>query len=147
MKRLTTLVGGALCALVLVGNVAAADAVEPATNSFAWTRGDGQQESAGEQVYYRGTTLLFTNCVLHSGMSAPGPTQGLAGVSIELRVGSTASNVAYAATGSGTNDGRWWCSVTVPSNAANPYLQLKITDSNTNSYIYPWKVLKTAPAL
>jgi hypothetical protein len=41
----------------------------------------------------------------------------------------------------------WWCSITVPTNITYPYVQVKLTDENTNSYIYPLKTINTKAQL
>jgi len=43
--------------------------------------------------------------------------------------------------------GAWWFLTTVPTNYQNPYVQIKVTDSNTNIYIYPWKIISTTDPL
>jgi hypothetical protein len=36
--------------------------------------------------------------------------------------------------------------VTTPT-GTTAYVQVRLTDSQTNSYIYPWKVIRTKPSL
>jgi hypothetical protein len=55
--------------------------------------------------------------------------------------------VDYNATVLSTNAGTWSCDITAPSFITAPYIQVKVTDANTNSYIYPWKSLATKTAM
>jgi hypothetical protein len=140
-----------LSGIVVVGAAAllgrADDPVTPSDSSPIFTR----SESYGTVTngpFYKGTTLLLTNCFVSAGVGMS-PTQGLAGVTCEVKVGNatttwlTTTGVVQSAAA-----GTFYVSFTVPTNADNSaLLQLKITDSNTNSYIYPWKTIPVRSAL
>ena len=74
------LVGGAMVAR-------AADAVEPVSVTFTNVRGEAASSLPGVGVIYRGSTLLFTNCVMYQGTNSASDVQGLDGVTVELTVG------------------------------------------------------------
>ena len=129
-----------VCGLLsVVGSipVPAADAVQPASCAITNFRGEAISSIPG--TFYRGTSLLFTNCVLYSGAGTNSAKQGLSGVAVEVRVGTTESNVAYTATVTDTQ-GVWSCTATIPALSMSE-VQVKLTDVNTNIYIYPWKHL------
>lgn len=121
-----------------------ADSVTPESCTVTNLRSEAQGK-VGAGDYYRGTTLLLTNCLMYSGTSTNSGRQGLSGVTIEVRVGDTDTNVAYTANVANTN-GEWSCSIAVP-NLQSAWLQVKITDGSGNVYIYPWKTLTTLDPL
>jgi hypothetical protein len=144
MKR-TALILVAIAAIV-VSAAADGDAVQPATLTFTNYRGEAEAQ-AGSVSYYRGTTILLTNCYLSSGTTTAAAPQGLSNVVIEARIGTTTSSTAYTGTVANATGGTWWVSAQVPTNRSVQYLQIKITDTNANSYIYPHKVLGTKAVL
>jgi hypothetical protein len=100
----------------------------------------------GTESYYRSSTLRLTNCVAYAGTDTS-TTQGLDGVTVEVRIGREGTNnVAYTGTVVEASSGSWWADVTVPD-SDSVYLQLKLTDTNSASYIYPWKIIRTKEAL
>lgn len=130
----------------LVPGTFAADAVEPCYVVMTNIR----NEAVGyvsEESFYRSVTLRFTNCVAKAGTTAGSAAQGLDGVTVQVKIG-TATNDTVAYTGSVqvAASGTWFCNVTTPT-GTTAYVQVKLTDSQTNSYIYPWKVIKTKPSL
>jgi hypothetical protein len=145
-KTLRAIVSGLAALAAICGILHAADAVEPASVTTTSLRGESASLTVSAESFYQGTTLLFTNCALYSGTTTNDGLQGLDGVAVELRIGTTAASTAYAASVQSTN-GLWWCSATVPTNMTSAFVQVKVTDASTNSYIYPWLELKTKPAL
>ena len=145
MKRMTngSMVVLALCAVLFALCARAADAVEGAQCSFTNNRGDSVSYVSSTE-FYRGSTILFTNCMFQTTGTA---TQGLDGVTIEMRWGTAGSNNAYTGTAQVAASGTWWLSFTMPTNWEDPFIQMKLTDSNTNSYIYPWKKILSKAAL
>ena len=143
MKRLSILT---LAAVLLAGLVQAGDAVTPASCTITNTRGDGVLYISGV-TYYDDATLRLTNCVLYSGTSTNSDLQGLSNVTVEVSVGSTTTNIDYSATIQDATSGTWYCDIVVPSFVSVPFLQVKIEDENTNSYIYPWKKMLTQDSL
>jgi hypothetical protein len=140
--RNMAMVAAAAVGLFAVGAVIAADAVEPAQATVVSVRDEGVAYINSTE-YYRGTTLLLTNCAVYSGTTTNTARQGLDGVSIELKWGSASTNATFAGTVQSTN-GLWWASFTIPTNWEAPNLQIKLTDSvSTNVYIYPWKLVHT----
>lgn len=140
MKK-TSLIPILALAFVLLGIPPAypADAVEPNMVTFTNFRGQAEASILGSSCF-SGSTLLMTNCAIKSGTSATGTVQGLSGVTVDVTIGNTSSNVHYTATVMSTNLGTWYCSVIVPTNAVSQaWVQIKVTDANTNIYIYPWQ--------
>lgn len=131
---------------MLIGHVMADDSVEPSSCTTTNYRGEAQGYVAAGS-YYEGASLLFTNCVLYSGGSTSSPVQGLAGVTIQIRVGSAITNTLYSGTVQDAAAGKWFATVTVPSNMSPAFVQVKIIDASTNSYIYPWKMVNTMAPL
>jgi hypothetical protein len=145
MKKSMLALTVVICAIVAL-SARAGDAVAPAAVTFTNFRGEAENRIA-ETSFYRGTSLMFTNCVLYAGTSTNSALQGLDDVDIEVKIGNTSTSITYVATGSDTNNGLWWCSITVPTNITYPYVQVKLTDENTNSYIYPLKTINTKAQL
>ena len=132
-----------IAVVVLAVAANAADAVEPATLTFTNTRADAQAYASSE-YYYEATTLRLTNCVAQTTNAI---AQGLDSVTVEVRVGTTVTNIAYTGTVQVATGGVWDCDVTIPSDLATTYIQTKLTDNGTNIYIYPWKMLRTKQPL
>lgn len=137
MKK--TVILAAVLALAAGLSVRASDAVEPATLVITNFRGEAIV-NVSEISYYNGTSLQFSNCVLFAGASTNAARQGLEDVTVEIKIGNLSTNDTYTADSVGTN-GEWNCLVTVPEFTGYTYLQIKVTDVNTNTYIYPWKIL------
>jgi hypothetical protein len=123
----------------------AGDAVEPAKGAVICLREEGLSYINATE-YYRGTTLLLTNCTLYAGSTTNTP-QGLSNVTIQCKFGLPATNITFAGTVANASAGTWWASFTVPTNWESPFLQVQITDENTNTFIYPWKMLHTKAGL
>jgi hypothetical protein len=121
----------------------AADAVEPATCSFTNAR-DTALSYVNDTEYYRGTSVRFTNCMLQT---TGGATQGLDGVTIELKWGTTATNHTFSPTVQSAAAGTWYLTMSVPTNWEAPNIQIKVTDSGTNSFIYPWRLVHTKASM
>jgi hypothetical protein len=140
MKRLMM---GLVVMLMVCSGVFGSDAVEPTSITFTNSRTEGMIPLPGDPTYYSGTTLVFSNCVC---LGTGAVVQGLENVTIEVRVGSTTTNIAYVgATNAGAT--AWSASVTVPTNMTVGYIQTKLTDVNTNIFIYSWKTLRTKEPL
>jgi hypothetical protein len=93
--------------------------------------------------FVEGTTLLLTNCVIYSGGTTSSAVQGLDGITVEIRIGDLFSSTAYTGTVINAASGTWWKAITVPTNYQSVFLQLKVTDAATNSYIYPLRLIPT----
>jgi hypothetical protein len=114
----------------------AADSVEPASCTFTNARSDAVATVAAGTIY-RNASLNLTNCVAQTTNSV---VQGLSGVTVSVSVGNTSTNIDYTATVQTAASGTWHCTVTVPD-LSTFNVQVKLTDSLTNSYIYANKVL------
>lgn len=121
-----------------------ADDVAPATAEFDCKRNSTQGAISG--TYYRGTTLLFTNCQAFSDAGGI-VTQGLDGVTVTFQVGDTSASAGYTGTVSDATSGMFHCQITVPTNTSAAYVQVTLTDTNAVSYIYPWKTLSHKASL
>ena len=129
-----------------LSSVLASDAVEPASVAVTSLRGEAIV-AVSQSAYFAGTTLRLTNCIAYSGTTTNSTKQGLTDVDIEVRVGSLTTNVAYVGNVASATNGAWWCDISVPTNMSTVYFQLKLTDSITNIYIYPWKVINISQPL
>lgn len=134
-----------VCLLAFVVSSEATDSVLPPTCTFTNARGEAVGFASPES-YYKTTTLVFTNCKAFAA-GTNGAVQGLDGVTIEMRVGDLYSSTAYTGTVQVATSGTWSVRITVPTNYVTTYLQTKLTDSETNIYIYPMKMLKTIEPL
>jgi len=148
MKQ-TWLILAALFAAILIGYPAqAADAVASASiTNLVNTRGESEATLTG--TYYTDGTLLFTNCTCLVGTTGSN-TQGLDGVTVEFVVGnssSTTTNSGTTYTNSAGVTNLWWASITVPDISGTVNLQTKLTDANTNVFIFPWKRLSVKDSL
>jgi hypothetical protein len=103
--------------------------------------------AVSQSSFFEGTTLRLTNCVLYAGTTTNSARQGLTDVSIDVRVGSLTTNVPYVGAVASATNGTWWCDISVPTNVSSCYLQVKLTDSTTNVYIYPWKSINISQPL
>ena len=139
-KILLTLAAAVLISDLWVSCLKANDEVAPAIVSFNWVREEGVGQISSVN-YYEGTTLLFTNCAIYAGTTTNSARQGLTGVTMELRIGNTTTNIPYTPTPQLATNGTWWGSVMVPSNITPCYLQMKLTSAITNIYILDWKTL------
>ena len=143
MKRFITII---IVTMALVTAAMAGDAVEPASTNVVNTRGEGELRIGGS--YFRGTTLLLTNCYMFA--DGGSMTQYLDGVTVEISVGnSTFTNVytgtVYASSAAYTD--MWWQAISVPELTGKISVQTKITDVNTNIFIYDLKPLSTQVSL
>ena len=149
MKRNTAKWFAVLVGVVLLsifGNsVQSADSVEPASVTITNIRSEAVQTISWAGTVYQATSLLFTNCVVYSDTEGS-VVQGLNGVTVQVSVGNLSTNVDYNATVMSTNAGTWYCNVTVPS-LSSYYVQVKLTDSQTNSYIYPNKTMSASQSM
>lgn len=142
MKKILIL--NTLVLALLLGSVRAADSVEPATITFNLSRSDTAESFVSASEYYKNASLRFTNCVLYTTGTV---VQALSDVTLELKFGTSSTNLTYTPTVTSTNLGKWTLDITVPTNFDAPYMQMKITDVNTNSYIYPWRRIHTKASL
>ena len=136
----------ALLFTLYVFPASAADAVVPASLTINNVRDEGMVY-ATDASFFEGTTLLLTNCVMFSGTTTNSARQGLSEVTIQVKVGNATTSTAYTGSAQIATNGTWSCLAAVPTNSGQCYLQVKITDSTTNSYIYPWKQLNHKPPL
>lgn len=136
----------ALCSLASPA-LADGDPVAPATVCVTNARAESLAPITVES-FFQGTTLTFTNCVPLAGARGTTVRQGLTGVTVELRLGSNATNIAPTVTTGTVNvvATNWSAVVTVPARS-DVVVQVKITDTNGVSYIYPWKTLATKDPL
>jgi hypothetical protein len=122
--------------------------VTPANTSITFLRGDTSVEVSGGP-FYKGVTLLLTNCVLYAGATTNLGVQDLTSCSITCKVGSvTTAYVTSAGTVQSAAAGTFWVSFTVPTNLDNAaILQVTVYDNAGNSYTYPWKNISIRSAL
>jgi len=146
MKRAILIAAAAVLLLGGVRNASAADAVVPESCSVTNLRGEAQGK-VGTADFYRGASILLTNCVLYAGTSTNSARQGLDGVTVECRIGAQDLSTAYTGTVDVASNGTWFATVAAPTNSSSAWLQIKITDGSGNSYIYPWKTITTLDPL
>jgi len=120
--------------------------LEPATATITNLREEA--ESYISQVeYFQSAPLLLTNCIAFAGTTTNSPRQDLSDLTLILSVGTATSNLSYTGTVANATNGVWWARISsVPTNWAQPKLQLKLTNS-TEKFIYPLKLLKTKAPL
>ena len=135
MKRVVMLI-----ALLVVANLSlAGDTVSPISVTFTNYRGQAVETITSAGTLYQGTTLRLTNCAAMSSTTATNTIQGLDAVTVQCAVGNTSTSITYTASVTSTNGGTWSCDIVVPTNISSFSVQVKLTDSLTNSYIYPNK--------
>jgi hypothetical protein len=122
------------------------DSISPASVSYTSLRDEGNAYISSVS-YYRGQSILLTNCVLYSGTSTSTPVQGLSGVTVKLKWGTSASSSNIAATVQSTNAGTFWAKFMVPTNWEAPFLEVTITNAAGEAYTYPWKLVNTKAGL
>jgi hypothetical protein len=132
--------------LLLAFVVQSAGALEPATASITNLRSETSAAYVSPDEFFRGMPLLLTNCIAFAGSSTSAPRQDLSGLDLSLSIGTVESNLTNTAFASDPTNGTWWALITVPTNWDAPALQLKLSDS-TNTFIYPWKIIKTKQPL
>ena len=143
------LIGGLLIVACLLPIPAkAADAVEPASCAVISVR-DEDEAYINAVKYPVGSTLWLTNCIAYNATTTNGAVQGLDTVTIDVDVGRVSTNINYSGTVVSAVAGTWWSAILVPTDVvANEFsIQIKLTDENTNIYIYPLKKLHTRDAL
>ena len=136
-----------LSVLFVAAFCAFADNVAPASATFTNCRADTVNGTISQTYYVEGTTLLMTNCVIYSGGTTSSAVQGLRGVASEIRIGDLFSSTAYTGHVISAASGTWWTSITVPTNYSSTFLQMKLTDASTNSFIYPLRIIRTVQPL
>jgi hypothetical protein len=93
--------------------------------------------------FYRGQTLLLTNCIAYAGTSATGTVQNLTNLTLTVKIGTETTNVSFSATAQVYTAGTWTASFTLPTNWVAPNLWFQLTDTATNVYVYPLKKIRT----
>ena len=141
MKRY--LIFGAVVLSAIIGLVKAADTVDPATITGTNNRADSLTYFS-ETIFFKGASLQWTNCSLQTTGTV---VQGLSGVTIQMKWGSAGTNVTFNQVVTSTNLGKWSLLMSVPTNWDNPSIQIKITDANTNTFIYPWRLIHVKDAM
>ena len=120
----------------------AGDAVQPASVTINSYRTEGVS-TLSAQEYYIGDTLRFTNCVAWaSGTDTNGVRQGLSNVTVQVTLGTQTTGTTYTESVSDASKWLWSCDTTVPDLTGQVYMQLRLTDENTNSFTYPWKTVQ-----
>jgi len=126
--------------------VHAADAVVPAMLTITNVR-DEAMGYANDVSFFEGATLRLTNCVMYAGSSTNSARQALNSITIQVTTVNSSTSHTYAGSAQVETNGTWSCDAIVPTNSGQLYLQVKITDVNTNVFIYPWKILNHKAAL
>jgi hypothetical protein len=143
-KNLLSILLGVVAGTVVVLN---AFALDPANTTVTFRRSDPSETVTGGP-FYKGATLLLTNCVLYADTTTNSP-QNLTDCTVVAKVGST--TLAYV-TATGTVQsaaaGTFYVSFSVPTNLDNSaILQVQITHTNGTSYIYNWKSIALRSSL
>ena len=140
MKRIGTMLGVVLVGLLAVWPARAADSVEPATCTITNKRSEAESGISG--TYFKGCSLLFTNCQLYASTTT-NTVQGLDGVTVLATISDGTTSTSVVASAISEAGGTYWFKVanlsTNFSNQGN--VQIKVTDGGGSSYIYPWKAL------
>ena len=139
MKRIGTMLGVVLVGLLSVWPARAADSVEPASCTITNKRSEAESGIPG--TFFKGCTLLFTNCQMYASTTT-NTVQGLDGVTILATISDGTTSTGVTASAISTNLGTYWFSVNLSTNFSNQgNVQIKVTDGGGSSYIYPWKAL------
>lgn len=142
-RRILLVAAGALLAAT-VFVFAAGDVVSPASLAMTHLRDEGTK-TASSTVYWRGDSLLLTNCIVYNGTTTNAAVQGLSNVVVTIEVGNTTSTT-YTGTVHSVTGGLYWALITTPTNGS-VYMQTTLTDENTNTYTYGWKTLSVKDKL
>ena len=118
-------------------------AVDPQSCTMTNARTDALDAFCSDVQYYRAATFQFTNCVA---LSSSGSAQNFTNTTIAVYVGDSTSTSNYTGAAQNKTAGTWSASFTIPTNWSRPNIWIKLTDTSTNSYIYPRKILKTIAA-
>jgi hypothetical protein len=100
-------------------------------------REDGEHgigKVATEEVVVRGLAREVSR-----GQARRVPVSLRTAATIAVSIGTSSTNSDYTGSAILATNGTWWCDIVVPTYVTAPYLQVKVTDASTNSYIYPWK--------
>jgi hypothetical protein len=137
MLRILAAASAVVAALL---SAATAD-VQPAAATIRFVRAD-TSEVVADGPFFKGTSLLLTNCVLYSGTTT-NVAQDLTSCTITCKVGSvTSALITTNGVIQSAANGTWWARFTVPTNLDNAaILQVSVYDQNGNSYTYNWKAL------
>jgi hypothetical protein len=136
-----------MLAMLLVSVATVAVALDPAKITVTNFRGEAVA-AASDQVFYKGETIHWTNCVLYAGTGTADGVQSLTGLTVLVTWGGTdytsttvTGNVQVATSGT------WNASTTLRSTeAATTYFQVTISNSTT-TYTYPQKSITTKSKL
>ena len=122
-------------------------ALDPQTCTITNLR-DEVEAQVSSVEFFQGQSLHFTNCVAFAGSTTNSTRQDLSGLTLTLTMGiNTNTTCIYTGAAMVATSGTWSARISsVPTNWTEAYLQFKITDG-TNSYVYPWKLIKTKGGL
>jgi hypothetical protein len=138
-----------LMVMAVIGLVAAIALADVAPQTCTFTNLRNQATSAADPngvTFWRGDSLVLTNCVLSSTTTNWGARQDLTMCVVTCKVGSTDSSAAYAGVVQSTN-GLYSTTFTVPG-TGTVYVQTTVTATNTGaSYTYGWKLLSVKDKL
>lgn len=142
MKKLIIIIFAVLLGLC---SMLAAD-VDPATATVNCLRGSEVTDISSE-TYYTDSSLMITGTI-YNAATTNGAVQDLTDVDIEVKFGNVAqgSNI-YTGTVSDATSGTFYVTGTIPTNKSPVYIQYKITDTNSTSYIFPWHNVKVKDAM
>lgn len=113
----------------------AAQGLIPDSLSITNRRGEAEEHLAHSA--YKGQPLLFTNCYA----LGAGGTQDLSNITVVVTVGTPGTRNSATGTVTSATNGAWTATVTIPDAIAGrmAFIQVKLIDSLTNSFIYPLK--------
>lgn len=132
-----------LAALGLTVSAAAQTILIPDTLTVTNRR--QEVECALSGVFFKGSPLLLTNCVLYA---AGTNRQAISNVAVIVQMGLAGNYATATGTVQSVTGGVWNARLTVPDVAGNTIaLQVKLVDSHTNTFIYPRKMLTVVSPL
>lgn len=117
-------------------------ALDPQYVTVTNLRNETADQWVSSVEFYTGQKIVFTNCIASSGTTSS-TRQDLTGVTIAVSVGTVATNQDFTGTATLATNGTWGASFTLPTNWVNPYVWVKLTDTSTNVFVYPRKVIRT----
>jgi len=135
-----------LCAFITLCLCACSYALDPAQITFTNFRSEAVA-AASADTFYRGDTIVLTNCIAYSGSSTSSAVQDLTGLGVTVTFGDgtlTGSNVAATIV---STAGVWSATYTLRSNeGAKTYIQVRLTNSAAG-FTYPLKYINVKSKL
>jgi len=129
--------------LLFLAMLISANALDPAKITSTNFRGEAVS-AASEDVFYRGDTIHWTNCVVYAGTGTSSGVENLTGLTPVLTwAGDVVASTSVTGNVQVATSGTWNAITTLrTSEDATTYFQLQLTNS-TVIFTYPFKKITT----